>query len=83
MVCRVEVLMTADLPTRVASRSMFAPSSAASSVTSRSRISTTFPTRYGSCLSDVSILFERLLYNSALRGASSNVNDIPVVLNLL
>lgn len=52
IVCRVEVLMTADLPTRVASRSMLAPSSAASSVTSRSRISTTFPTRYGSCLNN-------------------------------
>ena len=50
MVCRVEVLMTADLPTLVASRSMFAPSSAASFSTSKSNSSTTLPTRYGSCL---------------------------------
>jgi hypothetical protein len=50
MVCRVEVLMTADLPTRVASRSMLAPSSEDSAVGSRSSSSTTLPTRYGSCL---------------------------------
>ena len=50
IVWRVEVLMTADLPMRVASRSMFAPSSAASFSTSRSRSSTTLPTRYGNCL---------------------------------
>lgn len=50
IVWRVEVLMTADLPTRVASRSILAPSSAASASTSRSSSSTTFPTRYGSCL---------------------------------
>lgn len=55
IVWRVEVLMTADLPTRVASRSMLAPSSAASAVTSRSRISTTLPTRYGSCLNNSSV----------------------------
>lgn len=45
MVCRVDVLMTADLPTRVASRSMLAPSSEDSAVGSRSRSSTTLPTR--------------------------------------
>ena len=50
MVCRVEVLITADLPTRVASRSILAPSSAASAAGSRSRSSTTLPTRYGNCL---------------------------------
>jgi hypothetical protein len=50
MVCLVEVLMTADLPTRVASRSMLAPSSDDSAVGSRSRSSTTLPTRYGSWL---------------------------------
>ena len=50
IVCLVEVLMTADLPTRVASRSIFAPSSAASFSTSKSRSSTTLPTRYGNCL---------------------------------
>jgi hypothetical protein len=50
IVCLVDVLMTADLPTRVASRSILAPSSAASASTSRSRSSTTLPTRYGSCL---------------------------------
>lgn len=50
MVWRVEVLMTADFPIRVASRSMLAPSSAASFSTSRSNSSTTLPTRYGSCL---------------------------------
>lgn len=54
IVCLVDVLMTADLPTRVASRSILAPSSAASAVTSRSNISTTFPTRYGNCLEQVS-----------------------------
>lgn len=53
MVCLVEVLMTADLPTRVASRSMLAPSSRDSAVGSRSRSSTTLPTRYGSCLHGV------------------------------
>jgi hypothetical protein len=42
--------MTADFPTRVASRSMLAPSSADSAVGSRSRSSTTLPTRYGNCL---------------------------------
>lgn len=42
--------MTADLPTLVASRSIFAPSSADSAVGSRSRSSTTLPTRYGNCL---------------------------------
>lgn len=51
IVCRVEVLMTADLPTLVASRSILAPSSADSAVGSRSRSSTTLPTRYGNCLS--------------------------------
>jgi len=50
MVCLVDVLMTADLPTRVASRSMLAPSSDDSAVGSRSRSSTTLPTRYGSWL---------------------------------
>lgn len=50
MVWRVEVLMTADLPSRTASRSILAPSSADSAVGSRSRSSTTLPTRYGSCL---------------------------------
>jgi hypothetical protein len=50
MVCRVEVLITADFPTRVASKSMLAPSSCDSAVGSRSRSSTTFPTRYGNCL---------------------------------
>lgn len=50
IVCRVDVLITADFPTLVASRSMFAPSSADSAVGSRSRSSTTLPTRYGSCL---------------------------------
>jgi hypothetical protein len=50
MVCLVEVLMTADFPTRVASRSILAPSSADSAVGSRSRSSTTLPTRYGNCL---------------------------------
>ncbi len=45
IVCLVDVLMTADLPTRVASRSMLAPSSEDSAVGSRSRSSTTFPTR--------------------------------------
>ena len=42
--------MTADFPIRVASRSMLAPSSADSAVGSRSRSSTTLPTRYGNCL---------------------------------
>lgn len=55
MVCRVEVLMTADFPTLVASRSIFAPSSADSAVGSRSSNSTTFPTRYGNCLQNVRI----------------------------
>ena len=45
IVCRVDVLMTADLPTLVASRSMFAPSSRDSAVGSRSSSSTTLPTR--------------------------------------
>ena len=45
MVCRVEVFMTADFPIRVASKSIFAPSSAASFSTSRSSNSTTLPTR--------------------------------------
>ena len=48
MVCLVDVLMTADFPTRVASRSMLAPSSEDSAVGSRSRSSTTLPTKYGS-----------------------------------
>lgn len=45
IVCLVDVLMTADLPTLVASRSIFAPSSEDSAVGSRSRSSTTLPTR--------------------------------------
>lgn len=49
IVCLVEVLMTADFPTLVASRSMLAPSSDDSAVGSRSSSSTTLPTRYGSC----------------------------------
>lgn len=48
--------MTADLPTLVASRSIFAPSSADSAVGSRSSNSTTFPTRYGNCLQNISDL---------------------------
>jgi hypothetical protein len=50
MVCLVEVLITADFPTRVASKSIFAPSSWDSAVGSRSSSSTTLPTRYGNCL---------------------------------
>jgi len=83
MVCRVDVLMTADLPTRVASRSMFAPSSAASAVTSRSRISTTFPTRYGSCLNVVRIRPNAQLPHGAWRQMWYKSVDAPVVLNLL
>ncbi len=50
MVCLVDVLITADFPTLVASRSILAPSSWDSAVGSRSRSSTTLPTRYGNCL---------------------------------
>ncbi len=74
IVCRVEVLMTADLPTRVASRSMLAPSSAASFSTSRSRSSTTLPTRYGNCLS---------YHRSVIAPRSVKRPSSPVVLDLI
>mmetsp|Transcript_10265 Transcript_10265/g.19866 ORF Transcript_10265/g.19866 Transcript_10265/m.19866 type:complete len:345 (+) Transcript_10265:174-1208(+) len=45
MVCRVEVLITAETPLRPASTSAAAPSSSSSSSGSISNISTTFPTR--------------------------------------
>lgn len=73
MVCRVDVLITADLPTLVASRSMFAPSSADSAVGSRSRSSTTFPTRYGNCLAQ----------NQHNQTKLRILSDTPVILNLL
>jgi len=78
MVCRVEVLITADLPTRVASRSILAPSSAASASTSRSRSSTTLPTRYGSCLE-----VESATKSSAHEVYSSRMNLLFSILSLL
>ena len=43
MVCRVDVLMTADLPTQISFKSTLAPSSSAPSAVFMSRISMTFP----------------------------------------
>mmetsp|Transcript_47872 Transcript_47872/g.93518 ORF Transcript_47872/g.93518 Transcript_47872/m.93518 type:complete len:218 (+) Transcript_47872:997-1650(+) len=61
IVCRVDVRMTALRVLRMASADVAAPSSSSSgsspSSASGSNISTTFPTRYGSCL--FSLIFSR------------------------
>jgi hypothetical protein len=68
--------MTADFPTLVASRSMLAPSSADSAVGSRSSSSTTFPTRYGSCL-------KRLLAKESNCNLETGRINAPVIFDLV
>mmetsp|Transcript_16785 Transcript_16785/g.29064 ORF Transcript_16785/g.29064 Transcript_16785/m.29064 type:complete len:225 (+) Transcript_16785:1387-2061(+) len=72
IVCLVEVLRTTHFPLRCESRSTFAPSSAGSSSGFKSKISTTFPTRYGSCLltlifSLFSLIFSFMAFCSCCR----------------
>mmetsp|Transcript_1422 Transcript_1422/g.4298 ORF Transcript_1422/g.4298 Transcript_1422/m.4298 type:complete len:202 (-) Transcript_1422:49-654(-) len=72
IVCRVDVLITTDLPLRWSSTSIADPSSSSSSSLSMERSSTMLPTRYGSCLlsltfSTFSLISSRLEFSSWVR----------------